>query len=688
MTQSNITISFKVFRGTSFLREEVLEQAVIKIGNLASSHLRLADEGVSRMHSVIEVAAGRVTIIDLGSTAGTYVNGERLNKATLNSGDTIAIGELRIVVGFSVASESLEIASAPPSPITALPVFEPANDAQVTGEQSVEVTAMLGETVVGVKHVMNPRGGKVTKVTCGLLAFGAGLLLISAIAFSSGVTTAADNKARLHEHVAAQKVVHEFRPNRLGAAFDWMALGGLGGGLLCLTFGFLRLREEKVSPTYRIGNASGVDLPTQDAPQPDFSLVAPRGDGFVLNFANSWQGELRRYGQTSSLADLVSDGTARPSASVAGAMELDIHSGEEFHLATGDQSFVVRSVNKPRRQAVPLLASIDSNALSYVAATAVVIGGFMLVLDTLHEDEQRLYGDLFDNSDRYSLIQTTPFEDAIAEELEKEAIENDPGSTGTKMSDAEGLMGDKESKRPTGLFAMKQRDTTPAIAKEQALTQAREAGILGVMKSMEGGAFAELHAMNAFSSGLDDRDIYGGLLGSEVAAASGGWGFGTRGMGPGGGCEGCENWGTIGIGDYGVIGHGEGTGTKFGAGGGKGGMRGHKASVPFPKIGKLSKTGGIDADIIRRHIKRKLSRIRHCYEKELLVDSDLKGTVNTHFQISPNGKVQGVGAKGMGNKNVESCVAGVIKSIQFPSTPDGGYANVTRYPFMFRPAGG
>jgi hypothetical protein len=165
MTQSNTTISFKVFRGTTFLREEVLQQAVIKVGNLASSHLRLVDEGVSRMHSVIELSGERVSIIDLGSTAGTFVNGQRVNKATLNSGDTIAIGELRIVVGFSFASETLDKTStnatppaipttpaapamasfsAAPAP-TALPALEPSPNMAIAGEQSVEVTAMLGE---------------------------------------------------------------------------------------------------------------------------------------------------------------------------------------------------------------------------------------------------------------------------------------------------------------------------------------------------------------------------------------------------------------------------------------------------------------------------------------------------------------------------------------------------------------
>jgi hypothetical protein len=331
---------------------------------------------------------------------------------------------------------------------------------------------------------------------------------------------------------------------------------------------------------------------------------------------------------------------------------------------------------------------MDSNALSYVAGTALAAFAFLFLLNSLHADDKRMYSDIFENSDRLTMVSTTPFEDAVAEELENAAIESDPGSTGTKMSDAEGAMGDKASTRPTGLFAMKDNKTPPAIAREQALTQAREAGILGLLKSHEGGAFAQLNAMEAFSSGIDDRNVYGGLTGSEVAAASGGWGFGTKGMGPGGGCIGCENWGTVGTGNYNTIGHGEGTGAEFGAGGGKGGMRGHKASHPILKIGPVEKDGGIDADIIRRHIHAKLSRIRHCYEKELLVHADLDGTVTTAFQISPQGKVQGIRAKGMGSEEVESCVAGVIQSIQFPKPLNGGYVTVTRYPFTFRPAGG
>jgi hypothetical protein len=165
---------------------------------------------------------------------------------------------------------------------------------------------------------------------------------------------------------------------------------------------------------------------------------------------------------------------------------------------------------------------------------------------------------------------------------------------------------------------------------------------------------------------------------------AGGWGYGVNGVGPGGGGTG---WNTIGTGKYGLIGHGSGTGSGYGSGSGRGGMRGRKASAPQIRIGNASATGDLDKNIIRRYIRRKLPRIRYCYEKELLVKPSLSGTVVTQFQISPQGVVQGATAGGMGDKGVEDCVADAIRSIQFPKPKGGGFVNV-RYPFIFQPAGG
>jgi len=75
-----------------------LDREVVKIGKLPSSHLPLDHPSVSRMHAVIETTPEGSTIIDLGSTEGTRVNGAQVNKAALADGDEIEIGEVKVKV--------------------------------------------------------------------------------------------------------------------------------------------------------------------------------------------------------------------------------------------------------------------------------------------------------------------------------------------------------------------------------------------------------------------------------------------------------------------------------------------------------------------------------------------------------------------------------------------------------------
>jgi len=101
MSEAKVPLRFQIFKGDELVREEVLSQDVIKVGKLASSHLRIDDETVSRMHAVIEIAGpDDISLIDLGSTRGTTVNGERITKTRLQSGDEVTFGDARVVVTF------------------------------------------------------------------------------------------------------------------------------------------------------------------------------------------------------------------------------------------------------------------------------------------------------------------------------------------------------------------------------------------------------------------------------------------------------------------------------------------------------------------------------------------------------------------------------------------------------------
>jgi hypothetical protein len=75
-----------------------LDREVVKVGKIASSHFHLDHPSVSRMHAIIETTTEGSTIIDLGSTAGTRINGARINKAPITEGDEIGIGEVLVRV--------------------------------------------------------------------------------------------------------------------------------------------------------------------------------------------------------------------------------------------------------------------------------------------------------------------------------------------------------------------------------------------------------------------------------------------------------------------------------------------------------------------------------------------------------------------------------------------------------------
>lgn len=79
-------------------REFPLVERVIKIGRVASSHVRLDHDSVARIHAVLENADDALTLIDLGAAGGTLVNGESVAKRALRDGDRITIGPCTITV--------------------------------------------------------------------------------------------------------------------------------------------------------------------------------------------------------------------------------------------------------------------------------------------------------------------------------------------------------------------------------------------------------------------------------------------------------------------------------------------------------------------------------------------------------------------------------------------------------------
>jgi hypothetical protein len=75
-----------------------LEKEVTTVGRHEESDILLDDVSVSRHHAVFtRTASGRITLRDLNSLNGTYVNGARVEETTLHSGDDVQIGKFKLV---------------------------------------------------------------------------------------------------------------------------------------------------------------------------------------------------------------------------------------------------------------------------------------------------------------------------------------------------------------------------------------------------------------------------------------------------------------------------------------------------------------------------------------------------------------------------------------------------------------
>lgn len=67
------------------------------LGRSEDNQIQIARPGVSRRHAVVAATSSGFTVKDLQSQNGTFVNGERITERPLADGDTIMIGDTRIV---------------------------------------------------------------------------------------------------------------------------------------------------------------------------------------------------------------------------------------------------------------------------------------------------------------------------------------------------------------------------------------------------------------------------------------------------------------------------------------------------------------------------------------------------------------------------------------------------------------
>jgi len=118
---------------------EITPGRTVVVGRAVTSDLPIFDPTVSRKHAEITAVEGGLQIHDVGSSNGTFVNGDRLTDGRAAEGDTVTFGKVAFTIGVA--------APPPPRPPSAFAPRPP--EATIIRKVPVQQETSIEQRVVG-----------------------------------------------------------------------------------------------------------------------------------------------------------------------------------------------------------------------------------------------------------------------------------------------------------------------------------------------------------------------------------------------------------------------------------------------------------------------------------------------------------------------------------------------------------
>src|SRR5688500_14509663 len=79
-------------------RTIVLELGTYRVGRAEGNEVSLSESSISSHHCELTISEFGIVVLDLGSTNGTFINGERITKGTAQNGDSLRLGDIEFHV--------------------------------------------------------------------------------------------------------------------------------------------------------------------------------------------------------------------------------------------------------------------------------------------------------------------------------------------------------------------------------------------------------------------------------------------------------------------------------------------------------------------------------------------------------------------------------------------------------------
>jgi len=659
-----VPLTLKVYKGEELIVSKDYDRDLIKIGRLSSAHLCLEDEKVSRIHAVIDVGQdGAMFVTDMGSVEGTYVNGKRVTKSPLTFGDEIKVGNTTIQV-HETAANLAQAAQEGEMPVPGeVPVADPAEAlgqaAAAAPEPEPEPEAELPPPAA----VAAPAPARARART-------------PPPPPEEAPAPADESFARTEQNEAVPPGTSQSQPVAGPARARPARRQGTGpmGLELRFSWGDHRVAEHFLPPgqprAFTVGSKASCHFIMGDSKlgAPSFEAATAEKEGFSVHFNKRMKGEMTRGQETFELLHLIEGGKASSDGD-----GYSVHLGQDDYIWVDLGGITMEAFLQPvpKRVLVPVSETLDFTVLNIFLVLFFV--GALFVITALNRSlEGDEYADELSSSEariakliiKPPEMQKNPLLEKLAQQKEKQS-----GEMSAKHRGDEGEAGRKDAPKRNAHMAPQGKPNE----KDQArmLTSRIFGG--------KGGGLSTVFGSNGLGGEL--TAAMGGLFGASAGDSKGFGGLGLRGTGGGGGGVGD----TIGIGAIGTKGRGGGTGTY---GSGIGVLGGKKVSDIGITSSDPEVMGSLDKELIRQVIRSHRDQIRYCYETQLARFPNLKGKVQVKFIISAAGTVasSSVSQSTVGNGELDSCVAGRVRTWIFPK-PKGGGVVVVVYPFLFQQAG-
>lgn len=654
---------FRVFKNDQIhVVKQFVDKDQVLFGHDAEVDVDLDSSEVSPIHCLVEKRGSQFYVCDLGSTQGTYKNGQPVLDEILQSGEEFLVGPYR--VSFFVGAPK--------------PIHSP--------KTSSEIIIQPNEVVSKPTPAAKPQAE--AKVKPQIQSVVVGARTSSKNYSATGTFSKKKNKKTFAPESAVKDVRDLVKPGK----------GQMVEVIVCWKERILNTYHFLPAGLKRLGKNADIQVPDGSSPK-DWTFLDCTS-GVLVRSNSDMKIEVKKEGDIKKITDA--------------NYRLQQNETVFVNLVNGMQ-LVVRFAPVP--PAVPLESPLilSSSEFTGILAALIIAALTSLIVSVTapkptdkEEEVQRVAQVIFNKpptpvaKNETPPVETppkpveekpkTPVEPpkkvTEAEKQKENVNKGDPKKPEQKSQVAQSAgraneVKPKNAKLKTKMFtstkqgaAIKTGDKAGANAKSKE-PDPTNSGLLAAFGS--GGARSKLD--KAYSG-------TGELLGAgEKATGSSGFNtnragddLGSKFKDTGAGGKGTATQGIAGIGTK-----GRGTGmSEYGSGTGFG----SKDQVAIQAGGAEEEfVGSIDKEAVRRVVRSALSAFKSCYDREYKKDTKLEGKVVITWEIHEKGVARNANVvkdkSTIGNTSVEECVRSRLMALRFPEPPSGTVAEVT-YPFLFQ----